>query len=67
VQGIKLSTAPLAAIGMKARNEEALQASIDLLPRLLHLLSFDDRDGARCSSCPGIPCCFNACDVLCLL
>jgi hypothetical protein len=46
VQGIKLSTAPLAAIGMKARNEEALQASIDLLPRLLHLLSFDDRDGA---------------------
>eukprot|EP00882_Tetradesmus_deserticola_P022364 GHRQ01024266.1.p1 GENE.GHRQ01024266.1~~GHRQ01024266.1.p1 ORF type:complete len:604 (+),score=307.17 GHRQ01024266.1:373-2184(+) len=46
VQGIKLSTAPLAASGMKARNEEALQASIDLLPRLLHLLSFDDRDGA---------------------
>ncbi|WIA37453.1 hypothetical protein OEZ86_014371 [Tetradesmus obliquus] len=45
VQGIKLSTAPLAASGMKARNEEALQASIDLLPRLLHLLSFDDRDG----------------------
>jgi hypothetical protein len=46
VQGIKLSTAPLAASGMKARNQEALQASIDLLPRLLHLLSFDDRDGA---------------------
>jgi hypothetical protein len=44
--GIRLSTAPMQAMGMKGRNEEALTASIDLLPRLLHLLSFEDREGA---------------------
>jgi hypothetical protein len=45
VSGIRLSTAPLQAVGMKGRNEEALTASIDLLPRLLHLMTFEDRDG----------------------
>lgn len=45
VCGIRLSTSPMAALGMKGRNEEALTASVDLLPRLLHLLTFEDRDG----------------------
>jgi hypothetical protein len=47
VSGIRLSTAPLQAVGMKGRNEEALTASIDLLPRLLHLMTFEDRDGEQ--------------------
>lgn len=45
--GIKLSTANPATTGMKTRNEEALTTSLDLLPRVLHLLSFDDKNG-RC-------------------
>jgi hypothetical protein len=45
VAGIRLSTAPLQAVGLKGRNEEALTASIDLLPRLLHLMTFEDREG----------------------
>jgi hypothetical protein len=45
VSGIRLSTAPQQAVGMKGRNEEALTASVDLLPRLLHLMTFEDRDG----------------------
>lgn len=55
VQGIKLATAPLAVSGMKARNEEALQASVDLLPRLLHLLSFDDKEGEQQAGADGAP------------
>lgn len=43
--GIKLSTANPAVTGMKTRNEEALTTSLDLLPRVLHLLSFDDKNG----------------------
>jgi hypothetical protein len=46
VQGLRLSTAPPGASGLKARNEEALTSALDLLPRLLHLLTFDDREGA---------------------
>ena len=45
MSGIKLSTAPPATTGMKTRNEEAFTTSLDVLPRVLFLLSFDDRNG----------------------